>query len=57
MMTRRQLRAENKALKERVATLEDVVQRQATYIVELRKQAGHAPHDWEPCRPGLEDVD
>jgi len=37
--------------------LEDVVARQSAYILELKRRYGLAPHDYEPCRPGLEDVD
>jgi hypothetical protein len=37
--------------------LEDVIARQSAYILEMRKSAGLAPHDWEPARPGIEDVD
>lgn len=37
--------------------LEGIIARQSACILELRRKAGLAPHDWEPARPGIEDVD
>ena len=37
--------------------LEEHIARQSAYILELRRQTGRAPHDFEPARPGVEDVD
>lgn len=37
--------------------LEDIITRQNMYILELRRRYGVAPHDFEPARPGIEDVD
>jgi hypothetical protein len=48
---------ELRALREQVATLTDVVDRQVVYIKELRAQLKIAPHDFEPARPGISDVD
>lgn len=58
------LKAENRELRdglmhvvqEKTAILECVA-RQDIYIKELQRKAGLAPHDWEPARPGIEDVD
>lgn len=49
--------AEISRLKDENRKLEDIVTRLTEYIRELRRQSGQRPHDWEPCRPGLEDVD
>jgi hypothetical protein len=59
-----ELQAENKALRRGLIetvrekqTLEDVIARQSAYILELCRASGRAPHDYEPARPGLSDVD
>lgn len=41
---------------EKTAILEAVA-RQDIRIKTLLVKAGLAPHDWEPARPGIEDVD
>lgn len=58
------LKEDNKALRDCLLrtvhekkVLEDCIARQSAYILELKKRAGIAPHDWEPARPGIEDVD
>ena len=44
-------------VKEKNALL-DVIARQSAYILELRRQMGRGPHDYEPvARPGLSEVD
>jgi hypothetical protein len=59
-----ELRAQNKILRANVVqlcrekqVLEDVIARQSAYILELKRQTGRTPHDYEPARPGLSDVD
>lgn len=55
----RALAAESKVreLKLELEVYKDVIDRQAIYIKELRRKAGLAPHDFEPARPGIDDVD
>jgi hypothetical protein len=58
------LKAQNKILHSNVvqlcrekAVLEEHVARLGAYILELQRQSRRAPHDYEPARPGLSDVD
>lgn len=44
------LKLENARLRIMNRALEDVVERQIEYIKELRRQTGHAPHDFEPSK-------
>ncbi len=44
------LRKENRELR-------DVIERQQIWIAESRRAAGLAPHDFEPARPGIREVD
>lgn len=59
-----QLREQNKILRANLVqmtrekqVLEEQIARQSAYILELRRATGRAPHDYEPARPGLSDVD
>lgn len=58
------LRAENLALRlglvetvHEKQALQEHIARQDIRIKALLRDAGLAPHDWEPARPGIEDVD
>jgi hypothetical protein len=58
-----ELRGQNKILRANVVqlcrekqVLEEHIARLGAYILELKRQSGRAPHDYEPARPGI-DVD